>query len=128
MNVDRVRDGEPKATARRRVSELLDVNPAALRNWVEAAEQPAEPSGLSLVDEVARLRTESAELRRAEEISRTLPPITWWLAAPDERGTCGCSFRLGRVDAKESPRCFLANPKDDVGVSPGGAVRHEARC
>jgi hypothetical protein len=31
-----------------------DVNPATLRNWVEAAERPVEPSGLALANEVAR--------------------------------------------------------------------------
>ena len=74
MYADRVRDGEPKATARRAIGELLDINPATLRNWVEAAERaqrPVEPSGLSLADENARLRKENAELRRANEILKT---------------------------------------------------------
>jgi transposase len=74
MYADRVRDGEPKAAARRRVGELLDINPATLRNWVEAAERatrPVEPSGLALADEMARLKKENAELRRANEILKT---------------------------------------------------------
>ncbi len=68
MYADRVRDGEAKLAARRKVGELLGINPATLRNWVEAAEgaeRPVEPSGLSLADENARLKKENAELRRA---------------------------------------------------------------
>ncbi|TFV54545.1 IS3 family transposase, partial [Geodermatophilus sp. DF01-2] len=38
MYADRVRDGESKLAARRKVGELLGVNPATLRNWVETAE------------------------------------------------------------------------------------------
>ena len=74
MYADRLADGEPKATARRRVGELLDINPATLRNWVETAEaaaRPVEASGLSLADEVARLTRENGELRRANEILKT---------------------------------------------------------
>jgi transposase-like protein len=33
MYADRVRDGESKLAARKRVGELLGVNPATLRNW-----------------------------------------------------------------------------------------------
>jgi transposase len=37
LYMDRVRDhGESKLTARRHVGELLDINPATLRNWIEA--------------------------------------------------------------------------------------------
>ena len=74
MYADRVRDGESKLAARKRVGELLDVNPATLRNWVESAEnaaRPVEASGLALADETARLKKENAELRRANEILKT---------------------------------------------------------
>jgi transposase len=74
MYADRVRDGESKLGARRKVGELLGVNPATLRNWIEAAEKadrPVESSGLSLADENARLTKENAELRRANEILKT---------------------------------------------------------
>lgn len=74
MYADRVADGESKIGARRKVGELLGVNPATLRNWVEAVEKaaaPVEPSGLSLADENTRLRRENAELRRANEILKT---------------------------------------------------------
>ena len=74
MYADRVRDGEPKLAARRRVGELLGINPATLRNWVEAAEQagrPVDASGLGLADENNRLKRENAELRRANEILKT---------------------------------------------------------
>jgi transposase len=74
MYADRVRDGESKLGARRKVGKLLGVNPATLRNWIESAEKadrPVEPSGLSLADENARLKKENAELRRANEILKT---------------------------------------------------------
>jgi transposase-like protein len=36
MFADRLRDhDESKLTARRKVGELLDINPATLRNWIE---------------------------------------------------------------------------------------------
>jgi transposase len=50
MYVDRLRDGESKLAARRKVGELLDINPATLRNWIETAEKaerPVEGSGLA---------------------------------------------------------------------------------
>jgi len=76
MYEDRMRDhGEPKATARRRVGELLDINPATLRNWIEADEK-ATSAAVGSADEnaaaeLARLRRENAELRRANEILKT---------------------------------------------------------
>jgi len=75
MYRDRMRDhGEPKASARRRVGELLDINPATLRNWIESDEKPTSRSGNfsdGAVAELARLRRENAELRRANEILKT---------------------------------------------------------
>ena len=75
MYEDRLRDhGESKLTARRRVGELLDINPATLRNWIESDEKPTPSRGDSSGDaaaELARLRRENAELRRANEILKT---------------------------------------------------------
>jgi transposase len=78
LYLDRVRDhGESKLTARRHVGDLLDTNPATLRNWIEAEERagaPAKTAGNGdSVDmaEVTRLRREVAELRRANEILKT---------------------------------------------------------
>jgi transposase-like protein len=75
---DRLRDhGESKLAARRHVGQLLDINPATLRNWIEAEKRagaPADGSGSGgSVDmaEVRRLRAEVAELRRANEILKT---------------------------------------------------------
>ena len=75
---DRLRDhGESKLTARKHVGALLDINPATLRNWIEAEKRagaPADRSGSGdSVDmaEVRRLRAEVAELRRANEILKT---------------------------------------------------------
>jgi len=74
---DRLRDhGEAKLAARRHVGQLLDINPATLRNWIEAekrATAPAQTAADDAVDmaEVRRLRAENAELRRANEILKT---------------------------------------------------------
>lgn len=78
MYQDRLRDhGEPKMAARRHVGELLGINPATLRNWIEAVERKSSGTGTSTgedvvdMDEVRRLRRENAELRRANEILKT---------------------------------------------------------
>ena len=78
LYTDRLRDhGESKLAARRHVGQLLDINPATLRNWVDAEERGGAPvdrsgSGDSVdMAEVPRLRAEVAELRRANEILKT---------------------------------------------------------
>jgi transposase len=75
---DRLRDhGESKPAARRHVGELLDINPATIRNRVEAEDRAAAPATGSGADdsvdmtEVRRLRAEVAELRRANDILKT---------------------------------------------------------
>jgi transposase len=76
---DRLRDhGESKIAARRHVGELLDINQETLRGWVEADERRSgKPAGSDEADtseyaaELARLRQENAELRRANEILKT---------------------------------------------------------
>jgi transposase-like protein len=75
MYQERRRDhGESKLAARRRVGELLDINPATLRNWIEREEidsgvRPGVSSAES--EELKSLRRENAELRRANEILKT---------------------------------------------------------
>ena len=76
MYRDRIREhGGSKVAARRHVGELLGIAPATLRNWIEreeARQAPGTPSATPDVsDEVARLRREVAELRRANEILKT---------------------------------------------------------
>lgn len=77
---DRVAGWGVEDWGRRRVGQLLGLNPATLRNWVEAAEKasrPVEPSGLSLADDNARLRKENFELRRrANECRRSRSATT----------------------------------------------------
>jgi transposase-like protein len=75
---DRLRDhGESKLAARKHVGQLLDINPATLRNWIEAEERaarPDDPNAPNSADDAAelrRLRVENAELRRANEILKT---------------------------------------------------------
>ena len=77
LYTDRLHDhGESKLAARRHVGELLDINPATLRNWIEAEQRAAAPAGAGIDDsdtaaEMRRLRQENAELRRANEILKT---------------------------------------------------------
>jgi transposase-like protein len=75
---DRLRDhGESKLGARRHVGQLLDINAATLRNWIEADERAARPAtatetaSADTAAELRRLRAEIAELRRANEILKT---------------------------------------------------------
>lgn len=67
--------GASKLSARRRVGELLDVNPATLRNWVEAAERAEGSRDVvhrpTESEEVRALRKRVAELERANEILKT---------------------------------------------------------
>jgi transposase-like protein len=78
---DRLRDhSESQLAVRRHVGALLDINPATIRNWVEADERPNRSSAPSSVSgsgaedaqaELRRLRQENAELRRANDILKT---------------------------------------------------------
>ncbi|MBS9376472.1 Insertion element IS6110 uncharacterized 12.0 kDa protein [Rhodococcus sp. B50] len=77
MYRDRIAEhGGSKTAARRHVGELLDIAPATLRNWIEAADRAGTPAVLMSgeavdADEMRRLRKENAELRRANEILKT---------------------------------------------------------
>lgn len=76
MYQERRRDhaSESALTSRRRVGELLDINPGTLRGWIERVEidAGARPGVTSEVSaEVKELRREVAELRRANEILKT---------------------------------------------------------
>jgi transposase-like protein len=78
LYLDRLRNhGESKLAARRHVGALLDINPATLRNWIEAEQRAAHPAGSGTTNavedtaELRRLRQEVAELRRANEILKT---------------------------------------------------------
>jgi transposase-like protein len=77
MYRDRIAEhGGSKVAARRHVGELLDIAPATLRNWIEAAERNDAPTTSEAgeridLDEVRRLRKENDELRRANEILKT---------------------------------------------------------
>lgn len=78
LYADRRRDhGESKLAAREHVGELLGINQSTLRNWVRAEERESSPAGASGADsggdaaELARLRRENAELRRANDILKT---------------------------------------------------------
>lgn len=66
---------DSKLAARRHVGELLGINQATLRNWIEDRHfsthrtddvTPGDPAA-----ELAALRKENAELRRANEIFKT---------------------------------------------------------
>jgi transposase len=76
MYQDRLAGSEDsKLAARRHVGELLGINQATLRNWIEdrhGGGRPVvtDPPG-DRDAEVATLRKENAELRRANEILKT---------------------------------------------------------
>jgi transposase len=65
---DRLRDhGESKLAARKHVGQLLDVNAATPRNWIEADERAARPAGAgttSSADDAAELRRFASGERR----------------------------------------------------------------
>jgi transposase-like protein len=76
MYRDRLREnpGESKLAARKHVSRLLDIKQPTLRNWIEredvdAGERPGVSSETAA--QLAALRKENAELRRANEILKT---------------------------------------------------------
>jgi transposase-like protein len=76
MYADRIAAGNvTQLQARREVGELLDINPATLRNWIRRdlgeAGQPAAAVAEPADAELARLRRENAQLRRANEILKT---------------------------------------------------------
>lgn len=76
MYVDRFAEGDiSQRAAREEVGGLLGVNPSTLRNWIrrELGEgvTPAVKPGEVVDAEVARLRKENAQLRRANEILKT---------------------------------------------------------
>ncbi|GAA1702550.1 transposase [Dietzia cercidiphylli] len=60
-----------KVAARTHVGSLLGVNPATLRNWIEAGSSPALAESTAESAEVRRLKRENAELRRANEILKS---------------------------------------------------------
>ena len=66
--------GTSQSAARREVGELLDINPSTLRNWFrrDLGEGITPPHATGPADEeVARLRRENAQLRKANDILRT---------------------------------------------------------
>ena len=77
MYADRIAAGAvPQLRARREVGELVGINPATLLNWIrrdlgeagKAALTAAEPADA----ELARLRREVAQLRRGNELLKTV--------------------------------------------------------
>ncbi len=74
MYTDRLREsGDSQLAARRYVGQLLDINPATMRNWIEGERRSGGSGQDREVDseEVRRLRRENAELRRANDILKT---------------------------------------------------------
>ncbi len=65
---------ESLLTSRRRVGELLDISPGTLRGWIDRAEiDSGARSGVTseASAQLAALRKENSELRRANEILKT---------------------------------------------------------
>ena len=76
MYQERQRDDpdESALQSRKRVGQLLDINPDTLRGWIErveidAGQRPGVPS--STEARIRELERENAELRRANEILKT---------------------------------------------------------
>lgn len=74
MYQDRMREsGESKRAARGHVGELLGINEATMRNWVEDrygnVGRPSESAGGARDDELAMLRKENSELRRSVQLA-----------------------------------------------------------
>ena len=76
MYQDRRRDflAESALEARKRVGELLDIQPSTLRGWIErveidAGQRPGVPTAVET--QLKDLQREVAELRRANEILKT---------------------------------------------------------
>ncbi|OPX05525.1 hypothetical protein B1964_29420 [Gordonia sp. i37] len=67
--------GGAKLAARRHVGQMLDINPATLRNWIEKDTPAVSTASASSAEapsaELRELRRENAELRRANEILKT---------------------------------------------------------
>jgi transposase len=65
--------GGAKLAAREHVGALLDINQATLRNWIEKDKPIVTTRGTTSEQdaELAALRMENAELRRANEILKT---------------------------------------------------------
>ena len=67
--------GASKLAARKHVGSLLDINPATIRNWIEAQERAvgtrADDARVVESQEIRDLKRENAELRRANEILKT---------------------------------------------------------
>jgi transposase len=75
MYADRVAAGDvSQVKARQEVGELLGINPSTLRNWIrrDLGEGVTASAGTERADEeLARLRRENVQLRRANEILKT---------------------------------------------------------
>lgn len=76
MYHDRIAEhGESKLAARKHVGQLLGINQATLRNWIEdrygTSSAAAPPPVRERDAELTALRRENAELRRANEILKT---------------------------------------------------------
>lgn len=76
MYLDRLAEGDvSQLGARKEVGELLGINQSTLRNWIRREEGSTTAAGAetaeSSIEELARLRKENAQLRRANEILKT---------------------------------------------------------
>ena len=74
MCQDRISEGTlSKAAVYREVGGLLDINPETLRSWADQdlATHQAQTPGEVSKEEIARLRRENSQLRRANEILKT---------------------------------------------------------
>lgn len=90
---DRLREsGDPQLAARRHVGQLLDIDPATMRSWIEREHPGGGAPNVVGVDaeEAERLRRENAELRWANDVLRTASAF-FASVEPDRRLERSCS-------------------------------------
>jgi transposase-like protein len=118
MYLERRREhpAEPAIASRRQVGGLIDVKSETLRGWVEQSQIDAGTrSGTSSDDhaELIKLRKENGELKRANEILKTVS--AFFAAAGQHRTTTTVRRRDGELRAPDLlKRAWDAPPRPDV--------------
>lgn len=85
LYTDRLRNhGESKLAARKHVGAVLGINPATLRNWIEAEQRAATPAG-AVTDDSAM----AAQMRQLRSTTGRARPTCW----------AGCATEVERPES-----------------------------